>query len=366
MRRFRAKATKAKQAQSRLKSLERMETIAAAHVDSGFRFRFEPPAALPHPLLQIDQGEVGYEQQALLSGLRLTLSPQSRIGLLGRNGAGKSTLVKLLADALPLMSGTRLGADKLHIGYFAQHQLDQLQSDWSPLRHLEALEPKATEQALRDFLGGFGFRGDDADRQVAPFSGGEKARLVLALLVWQRPNLLLLDEPTNHLDLDMRTALTRALQEYEGGVVLVSHDRHLLRSVTDEFILVSDGGAQPFAGDLDDYRQWLLDQSRAEAPTQPDKGPDRKAQRRDAALQRQAQARKRRPLERRLEKIEAQMARLRGRLDELEQQLADPAIYSDAQRQQLQPLLREQGELSQQWEQAELEWLEVGEALEAL
>ena len=255
--RFRAKATKARQAQSRIKALERMELIAPAHIDSPFRFAFRPPQRLPHPLLHLDKATAGYGGRAIFNGVRLTLSPGDRIGLLGPNGAGKSTLIKVLAGELPLLSGQWEGAEYLRTGYFAQHQMDQLRPDDSPLRHLQRLEPKATEQELRDYLGGFAFVGDRAMEPVAPLSGGEKARLALALLIRQRPNLLLLDEPTNHLDLDMRQALAEALQDYEGALVLVSHDRHLLRVTTDELLLVDGGGVAPFDGSIDDYPAWL-------------------------------------------------------------------------------------------------------------
>ena len=239
--RFRAKATKARQAQSRLKALARMELIAPAHVDSPFHFEFAEPAALPNPLLRLDGASAGYGELPVVAELNFSLSPGERIGLLGPNGAGKSTLMKLIAGGLAPMAGRRETADRLAIGYFAQHQLEQLDPGASALLHLRRIDPKASEQQMRDFLGGFDFRGDRVVEPVAPFSGGEKARLVLALIVWQRPNLLLLDEPTNHLDLEMRHALNLALQGYGGAVLLVSHDRHLLRSVADRLLLV-DGG----------------------------------------------------------------------------------------------------------------------------
>src|ERR1700761_6529185 len=259
--RFRAQATKARQAQSRLKALERMQRIAPAHVDSPFEFSFAQPAKLPRPLLALENQSAGYHGRAILERVSLTLSPGARVALLGRNGAGKSTYMKLLAGELPGMGGTRTEARDLRIGYFAQHQLEQLSAQDSPLANLRRtgaeLAAKATEQELRDFLAGFGFRGDRVFEPVGPFSGGEKARLVLALTAYLRPNLLLLDEPTNHLDLEMRQALAVALQEYEGAVVLVSHDRHLLRTVADEFIVVDKGRATPFDGDLEDYAKWL-------------------------------------------------------------------------------------------------------------
>jgi ATP-binding cassette subfamily F protein 3 len=264
--RFRAKATKARQAQSRLKALERMQRIAPAHVDSPFEFSFATPAKLPRPLLALEEQAAGYGQRHVLEGVSLTIAPGDRLALLGRNGAGKSTLMKLLAGELPGLTGTRTEARDLKLGYFAQHQLEQLAVKHSPFEQLQALDQqlrggagRAPEQDLRDYLAGFGFRGDRVFEPVAPFSGGEKARLVLALVAYRRPNLLLLDEPTNHLDLEMRQALAVALQEYEGAVVLVSHDRHLLRTVADEFLLVAAGRARPFDGDLEDYARWLAE-----------------------------------------------------------------------------------------------------------
>ena len=264
--RFRAKATKARQAQSRLKALERMERIAPAHVDSPFHFAFRTPPSLPRPLLVLEGGRAGYGERLVLDKVKLDLVPGDRVGLLGPNGAGKSTLIKVLAGQLPLLAGEQRLAQGLRVGYFAQHQMDQLRPDDSPLKHLQRLAPEATEQGLRDYLGGFDFAGDKALEPVAPFSGGEKARLALALVIWGRPNLLLLDEPTNHLDLEMREALSEALQEYEGALVVVSHDRHLLRTTVDQLLLVDAGRVAPFDGDLDDYPAWLLRrQTRLEA-----------------------------------------------------------------------------------------------------
>ena len=255
--RFRAKASKARQAQSRLKALDRMTVIAAAHVDSPFQFSFREPAKYPSPLLRLDEADAGYNDVVVLKQIKLILEPGERLGILGRNGAGKSTLIKLLAGELSVLNGQRIEGQNLRIGYFAQHQLEQLNPSQNALQHIQQVDPQATEQEMRSFLGGFGFVGDDALRRVAPFSGGEKARLVLALLAWQRPHLLLLDEPTNHLDLDMRDALTLALQEYQGAVVVVSHDRYLLRTLADRLVLVAEGRVTAFDGDLEDYRVWL-------------------------------------------------------------------------------------------------------------
>ena len=267
--RFRAKASKARQAQSRVKALARMERIAPAHVDTPFDFEFAEPERAPDPLLAIEEATAGYGDKVVLSGIDLSLRPGARLGLLGRNGAGKSTLMKLLAGELEPLRGRRFCGQGLEIGYFAQHQLEQLQPDQSPLQHLVELDPRQREQELRNYLGGFDFRGEMADAPVGRFSGGEKSRLVLALLVRHRPNLLLLDEPTNHLDLEMRHALTRALSGFEGSLVLVSHDRALLKTVCDEFWLVSDGQAGPFDGDLDDYLAWLTARKVAGAQAAP-------------------------------------------------------------------------------------------------
>ena len=378
VRRFRAKATKARQAQSRIKALERMERIAAAHVDTPFSFGFRPSPAAPDPLLQIEDGAVGYVGKTVLERIGLVLRPGERVGLLGRNGAGKSTLIKLLSGQLALAAGRRLEGKGLAIGYFAQHQLETLRPDESPLQHMLRLDPATREQELRDYLGGFDFRGDGnggtstpATAACGPFSGGEKSRLALALLIWQRPNLLLLDEPTNHLDLEMRHALTLALQDYDGGMVLVSHDRALLRATCDRFLLVDDGRVQPFDGDLDDYRDWLAAR-RAElaaAGQDPARGADkasRKAEREQAAAARQARLVARRPLVKELNQIEKKLAGWQGEKKLLDARLADPALYTGAEAAQLQTLLKRQGELSGWIDEAELRWLEISEALEAL
>ncbi|MGE0081784.1 MAG: ATP-binding cassette domain-containing protein, partial [Thiohalomonadaceae bacterium] len=322
--RFRAKATKARQAQSRLKALARMELLAPAHVDSPFRFRFLAPEKLPHPLLTLEKMAAGYGERTVISGVNAVFAPGARIGLLGQNGAGKSTFVKLLAGALAPSAGKRAPAPDLRIGYFAQHQLEMLDPQASPLLHMQRLDGRAAEQDLRDFLGGFGFAGDRALAPVAPFSGGEKARLALALVVYQRPNLLLLDEPTNHLDIDMRHALTVALQDYEGALVLVSHDRHLLRSVADEFWVVGEGRVQPFDGDLEDYRVWLAQRlAQAVGEDAVDKGNSagaRKDRRREEAEKRE----RLRPLKKDVERCEKRLdecTRAKTRVDAL---LAEP------------------------------------------
>ncbi|TSA49444.1 MAG: ATP-binding cassette domain-containing protein [Nitrosomonadales bacterium] len=366
--RFRAKATKARQAQSRIKALERMELISAAHVDSPFNFHFRDMTAAPDPLLVLDEAVVGYGGQPVLAKLEVTLRPGERLGLLGRNGAGKSTLIKLLAGELPLIAGKRVEGKDLKIGYFAQHQLEQLRPDESPLQHMMRLDPQTREQELRNHLGGFDFRGDMASTPCGPFSGGEKSRLALALLIWQRPNLLLLDEPTNHLDLEMRHALTLALQEYDGGVVLVSHDRALLRATCDRFLLVADGAAAAFDGDLEDYRLWLASQrSAANNSTGAKTGASvNKADRAQAQADRQARLAQRRPLLKEVEQLDRKLAGWHEEKRLLDERLADPALYSGADSAQLQTLLKRQSELVRAIEEAEERWLAIHEALETL
>ncbi len=365
--RFRAKATKARQAQSRLKTLERMERIAPAHVDSPFHFQFQSPEKTPNPLLRMEQAAAGYEEHTVLEGLSLTLAPGDRIGLLGHNGAGKSTLIKLLAGQLNPLSGQRETAQDLNIGYFAQHQLEQLHPEHTPLEHLRQLDRTAPEQSLRDFLGGFGFSGERAESPVKPFSGGEKARLVLALLVYRRPNLLLLDEPTNHLDLEMRHALSQALQEYEGAMVLISHDRHLLRITSDQLLLVHGGAVTEFKGDLDDYPRWLAENrvlengSREPAAPKEHGASARKERKRQQAEQR----RQLQPLRKRLQQAEQRVTELAGKQQELEQRLAQPELYHDENREQLKQLMSEKAQLDRALNEAEEAWLLAGEALEA-
>ncbi|NOX76815.1 MAG: ATP-binding cassette domain-containing protein [Gammaproteobacteria bacterium] len=370
--RFRAQATKARQAQSRLKALAKLELIAPAHVDSPFDFEFPPPRDLPHPLLTLTQAQLGYSTP-LLTGISMSLLPGDRLGLLGPNGAGKSTLIKTLAGELPPLKGQRSTAQNLHIGYFAQHQLEQLQGDESPLQHLQRLARQSgttvSEQELRDYLGGFDFVGDQTLAPVAPFSGGEKARLVLALLVYQRPNLLLLDEPTNHLDLEMRHALTLALQNFDGALLVVSHDRHLLRSVCDRFVLVAEGVATPYDGDLDDYAQWLTEHRQGmrrdaksdEMQTPADNpGIDRRQQRQQQAARRQQL----KPLRNRLSACEKTLANLQKQQTELEEILADGELYNDASRARLRETLAIQTSLKQQLTEAEDHWMQAAEELE--
>ena len=362
--RFRAKASKARQAQSRIKALQRMEQLAPAHVDSPFHFAFPPLGTLPHPLLRLEGAIAGYDGHRVLSGIDLSIAPGDRIGLLGPNGAGKSTLIKLLAGLIPLLGGRRETAQALQIGYFAQHQVDQLRPDDSPLAHLQRLEPRTSDQELRDFLGGFDFSGERALEPVAPFSGGEKARLVLALLVRQRPSLLLLDEPTNHLDLEMRHALARALQVYEGALVLVSHDRHLLRITTDRLLLVDRCRVTDFDGELDDYPAWLANRASAEraAGGAEREAGSRRVQRREDAIVRQ----RLQPLKRRFRELDQRLAQLTHRRDEIERQLAAPELYSPDDKERLLALLDEKRRVDDELQEVETSWLEVGEALEQL
>ncbi len=361
--RFKAKASKARQAQSRVKQLERMERIAPAHLDSEFSFEFREPERLGTPLLRFDAVRAGYEQRTLLSGLNFSLQPGDRIGLLGPNGAGKSTLVRTLAGELPALGGRVMRDPYLKIGYFAQHQVDQLDLNASPMLHVKRLDPLSTEQAVRDFLGGFNFRGDRAYEAVGPFSGGEKARLALALVVYQRPNLLLLDEPTNHLDLDMRHALETALHLFDGAVVLVSHDRHLVGACCDSLWRVAEGKCEPFDGDLDDYARWLIrrDNDSGSAP-RPVAGTSSQDQRRNAADQRALE----RPLREQIKKLDARMGKLQTQLATLEAALADEALYSSGRHAELTRKLQEQSELRKQLSAAEEEWLSASEQLETL
>jgi ATP-binding cassette subfamily F protein 3 len=360
--RFRAQATKARQVQSRIKALDRMELIARAQVDSPFEFSFRQPEKSPSPLLKIDEVAAGYGDTPIFANAKLTINPGDRLGLLGPNGAGKSTFIKLLAGALPALTGERLPAQDLRIGYFAQHQLEQLIPDESPLRHMQRLDPRASEKELRNYLGGFGFRGDQALEPIGPFSGGEKSRLALALLIYIRPNLLLLDEPTNHLDLTTRDALSLALQEYEGALVVVSHDRYLLRTVADQLWLVADGAASPFDGDLDDYRRWLSERRNAanreknskKVPLAPPQ------QRTDSDRQRQLK-----PLQTALQKAEAAMNKWLLAQQELVEKLANPDLYQPDGVGRLQQLLKEKASIEKSVADAENRWLEASEAVES-
>ncbi|XOV86272.1 MAG: ABC-F family ATP-binding cassette domain-containing protein [Pseudomonadota bacterium] len=366
VRRFRAKATKARQAQSRIKALERMELIAPAHIDSPFHFVIPAAERTSSPLLVLDQADLGYGSEVVLKDVRLGLQPGDRIGLLGHNGAGKSTLVKTLRGELPLISGTRQEGQNLSIGYFSQHQVDELDLGSNAIAQVAKLDTRLPEQAIRTFLGGFDFQGDKVKAPVHTFSGGEKARLALALVAFSKPNLLLMDEPTNHLDMDMRQALTVALQDFDGAIVLISHDRHLLANTVDDFILVNDGRVQVFTGDLEDYRRRLFNDSRlpgqvtAEAVPAKPVTPAATTSARPALGNREA-----RQIRTRLGTIEQRLERLQGKLGEVESRLSDPALYTDKGDGEVQSLLREQIGLKEEIEVLEAEWLEKTESLEA-
>ncbi|MDR8365752.1 MULTISPECIES: ATP-binding cassette domain-containing protein [Pseudomonas] len=364
--RFKAQATKARQAQSRIKALERMEELSAAHVDSPFDFVFRESTKISSPLIDLSDARLGYGDKAVLEKVKLQLTPGARIGLLGPNGAGKSTLIKNLAGELEPLAGRLTRGENTVVGYFAQHQLDSLDSKASPLLHLQRLAPTEREQTLRDFLGGFDFRGARIDEPVLNFSGGEKARLALALIAWDRPNLLLLDEPTNHLDLEMRLALTMALQEFSGAVLVVSHDRHLLKSTTDNFYLVADGKVEEFDGDLEDYARWLVEYRQRNAPVSntpvnPDKT-DKKAQRQAAAALRQQLA----PHKREADKLEAELGKLHEKLAKIDTSLGDSDIYEPMRKNDLRDLLAEQAKLKVREAELEEAWMEALELLESM
>ncbi|WP_111860506.1 ATP-binding cassette domain-containing protein [Acinetobacter sp. CFCC 10889] len=376
--RFKAQATKAKQAQSRIKQLERMQELSAAHVDTPFTFSFREPSKMSSPLLELEQADIGYGDKLIVTNVHLQITPTSRIGLLGMNGAGKSTLIKSLVGDLALLQGHRKDSELLNIGYFAQHQMDALDGSASPMLQLARIaDPKISEAALRSFLGSFGFSGERMDTPSESFSGGERARLALALIVWKRPNVLILDEPTNHLDLDMRHALTMALQDFEGAVVLVSHERQLVASVCDELILVHDGQSREFDGDLVEYADWLR-QARIEmmkngqkpaAPVQSQveikptiSKLDKEAQRKLAAQRREQT----RPIRKNIEKIETQISKIQPRLAEIEESLADQALYDASRKDDLLKLMNEQTELKAKLEQAEEQMLELMMELEEL
>ncbi|HSC94215.1 MAG TPA: ATP-binding cassette domain-containing protein [Burkholderiales bacterium] len=373
--RFRAKASKAKQAQSRMKMLARMEDLAPLHVSAPFSFEFREPLKAPESLLTLEHVNAGYKLEGqpdkiVVRGIDFTLRSGERYGLLGINGAGKSTLVKTLAGELAPLAGDAHFNRGLAVGYFAQHQVDMLRHDESPLWHLERTAPRAREQELRSFLGTFNFPGDMATGPITNFSGGERARLALALIVWSRPNLLLLDEPTNHLDLETREALTVALAQFEGTLVLVSHDRHLLRATTDQFLIVADGRLQVFDGDLDDYRDWLFKTKLADADETvplPRKEP---APKRPAAAKPPTAGRRgrisaaRKPLESRLNRLDEQMAKLNEKKSAIESQLADPAIYGEVQKDALKALILDQAYVARELAELEAEWLALHEQLE--
>lgn len=391
--RFKAQASKARQAQSRMKALAKMEELAPLRAAAEFSFEFREPASAPNPLLVMEDVNAGYRiesetdhsfsEKTIVSGINFSLQIGQRIGLLGVNGAGKSTLIKTIAGELKPLSGDSQFGKGLAIGYFAQHQVEMLRHEESPLWHLAKIAPTVREQELRNFLGSFNFNGPMVTSKIAPFSGGEKARLALALIVWQRPNLLLLDEPTNHLDLETREALTMALAQFEGTLMLVSHDRHLLRATTDQFIIVADGKLQPFDGDLDDYRDWLFktklaDKTRQSSPAasepvpaaiKPSPAPaepavDRRELKRLEALDRQRLSALKKPIESRIKRLEDQIAKRNAQKADVDALLADPSMYDSGNKEKLKKLLTDQAYYLKELSQLESEWLEQQEALE--
>jgi ATP-binding cassette, subfamily F, member 3 len=365
--RFRAQATKARQAQSRLKMLERLTVIEPARARREWRFEFPEPLRVPERLLDAEDMALGYGERTVLADVTLTVRAGDRIGILGVNGAGKSTLVKAIARELTPLTGELRRGQGLAIGYFAQHQLDQLRLDETPLAHLRRLAPDAREQELRDFLGNYRFPGEMATSSLGPMSGGEKARCALALIAWQRPNLLLLDEPTNHLDMETREALTMALSSYEGALLLVSHDRHLLRATCDQLWLVHDGRVVPFDGDLDDYAALVLASRRDRTETESaSDANNRRAQRRQEAAERQRLADSRRPLQSKLKRLEAELARVSDELRELDARLASPDFYHAGHADEVAATLKRRGELAGRVDELEAQWIAVTSQLEAI
>ncbi|MFT6031408.1 MAG: ATP-binding cassette subfamily F protein 3 [Oleiphilaceae bacterium] len=372
--RFKAKASKAKQAQSRVKELERMALIAPAHIDSPFNFKFPVSEKISSPLLNLQKCDLGYADKVILNQFSTSILPGMRIGLLGPNGAGKSTLIKSLVGDIKPLSGQRSTGEHLRIGYFAQHQLEALDLNASPFLHLQRVNPKASDQDIRKFLGGFDFRGDAALEKITRFSGGEKARLALAIIAWQKPNLLMLDEPTNHLDLEMRHALTEALQNFEGAIIVVSHDRHLLKNTVDTFWLVAEGKVEEFKGDLHDYETWLLNydpDTRSEAKVAGDRAElsgglqnesseDRKERKRLAADKRKKLS----PLKKQLSQAESLMSKTQEQLSGLEHKLADSDLYLHENKEKLKVLLDRQAKQKQILEDTELQWFELSEEIE--
>ena len=366
--RFKAKATKAVQAQSRIKALARLERIAPAHLDSEFSFKFSQPDHLPNPLIKLENLNLGYGDKTILHDINLSVESGARYGLLGVNGSGKSTLIKAISGTLLPQAGTITRAEKLKIGYFAQHQLETLRADQTPVWHIQQLSPEVREQEIRNFLGSFAFIGDMALQPITPFSGGEKARLALAMIVWQKPNLLLLDEPTNHLDLDMRHALTIALQSFQGALIVVSHDRTLLESTSDSLIYLNQGSLHHFNGDLNNYRQWRLsqEQNNAEFPQASTDSVNRKEQKRQDAQQRQQRARQIKPLLMKIEKVERDIELWQKQQQQYEQFLSSEDAYLDENKTNLQQTITKLAEVKVKLAQLEEKWLEWQQQIEAI
>ena len=390
--RFKAQASKARQAQSRMKALAKMEELAPLRAAAEFSFEFREPLSAPNPLLVMENVNAGYRiedkddysitEKVIVSNINFSLQIGQRIGLLGVNGACKSTLIKTIAEEIAPLCGEFVSGKGLNIGYFAQHQVEMLRHDESPLWHLVKIAPTTREQELRNFLGGFNFPGEMVTSKIAPFSGGEKARLALALIVWQRPNLLLLDEPTNHLDLETREALTMALAQFEGTLVVVSHDRHLLRATTDQFIIVADGKLQPFDGDLDDYKDWLFKTKLTEkknvhlatagaakvstTPIAASAPVQSKESKRAEAEDRQRIANLKKPIEAKIKKLEEQIAKRQAQKASVDEKLAEPEIYDQHKKKELKQLLTDQAYYKKEVEQLEAEWLVEQDALEQI
>lgn len=368
--RFRYKATKAKQAQSRLKAMEKMEQIVLAQVDSPFSFKFLNSEDLPSPLINMENLSAGYETKTVLNYIKFNLVPGSRIGLLGRNGAGKSTFIKTLAGIIPPLSGSIHISKNIKVGYFAQHQLEYLDEEETPLSELTRLAPTEKELALRSFLGGFGFSGDKALSKIGTFSGGERARLALALIVWQKPNLLLLDEPTNHLDLMMREAIVIALADFKGALVVVSHDRHLLTTSTNEFYLVSEGKVSQFNGDLDAYNEYLIELDKKQNKekeeqhktlvSQKSSNKTKEQKRIEAAFRDSL-----RPLKKEIEKFEERLNELNDEKAKVEEILASSEIYEASKKDELKEVLQKERTIKEELEEVELNWQTLNEELEA-
>ena len=370
--RFRYKATKARQAQSRIKMLEKLEAVEPVRAKRAWRFEFLEPRHCPEHLVDLEKATLGYDQTSILSNVTLSIRAGERIGVLGVNGAGKSTLIKTIDGCLPLLAGQRRLGQGTVIGYFAQHQLEQLDETLTPLETLKHKSPETREQELRDYLGRFHFSGERVDELIAPMSGGEKARLALALLVWDKPNLLVLDEPTNHLDMATREALTMALSTFEGALLLVSHDRHLLRTCAERLILVHEGAVTEYEGDLDDYAELVLEHRRlTEKKDASEKTSDtpvinRREERRAQAQERARIAELKKPLLTKLKKVETALAEASASLKALDTQIADTAWYETASPDAVADALKERGTLASRVEALEGTWLEVSEALEKI
>lgn len=371
--RFRYKASKARQAQSRIKMLERLEVVEPVRSATSWRFSFVEPERMPTQLVTLEDVAAGYGEHRVLNGVNLCIRSGERIGVLGVNGAGKSTLIKTIVGKLEPMHGTVRDGQGLQIGYFAQHQLEALDPEETPLEVMKRKAPLEREQVLRDHLGKFRFSGDKVDTKIGVLSGGEKARLALSLIVWDKPNLIVLDEPTNHLDMATREALTVALSSFEGTLLLVSHDRHLLRSVCDKLILVHDGAVSEYDGDLDDYAAFVLQQRKlsqasdkpAAAQAETSSSVNRKEQRKLEAMERNRIAALKKPLLAKLAKVEKEMNRVNEELKALDEQLADTAWYEKTPAAEVADVTRRRGEAATALEELEVQWLEISEEIEA-